>query len=276
MKKVKNLSRIIALLLVLTLCLPFVFACGETNDTTETTDNANEENNASDNSEAPTDDAGSPQEDNTEPPTEEATEPPTEPEPEEDVPDSGTVKLLGKDSDTKGDWVGNYGSEGYVIAEEFDGLENLPAYAKYEFYDHSFWTWWDSDTGTPAHEEDEAIAAERELSSLFKNADKAARISACWYANPYFSLTISVGDTPKKVTLYMNDFDSVERSAEVITRNITGKAMKEPAETVFFDVGEYSGGCYVSYVVSGDIMFEFESFAGANVVLSGIFFDPAP
>ena len=271
MEKMKTLSKIIAILLVLALCLPIIAACGDKEDNAATNaaaddnkDNANAETPAD---ETPADDVPAAQEEATPAPAVEA--------PVEDVPDSGTVKLLSKDFETRGNWVGNYGSEGYVIAEQNDELNHIPAYAKIEFDDDQFWTWWESSSGDPAHGDDEEIAAEREISALYTSPDKTDKIAACWYNGDYFSLTVSVGDAPKKVTLYMNDFDSYSRSAEVSTKNKTGKAMKEPAEKVFFDVDEYVVGCYISYVVTGEIMFEFDCYGG-NVVLSGVFFDPAP
>ena len=274
MKKIKNLSRIMALLLVLTLCLPFAAACGEKTDTAstlETNDAAagdNAENNGTPGDESPPvkNEAATDEPAPTDPPA---------PEPEADVPDSGTAKLLGKDFETKGDWIGKYGTEGSLIYTDDDSLDNTPSYAKIEFEDEQVWTWWDSDSGDPAHADDEELAAEREAGALYKTADKTSRIAACWYNGEYFNVTVSVGDAPKKVSLYMNDFDSYSRSAEVTVKNKNGKAMKEPAEKVFFEVDEYVAGCYISYQISGEVMFEFDCYGG-NVVLSGIFFDPAP
>ena len=74
MKTVKNLSRIIAVLLILTMCLPFVFACGEKSDagTSTTESNAGTEAN-------PTEEAATTTAAPTDPPTEKETLPPTEP-----------------------------------------------------------------------------------------------------------------------------------------------------------------------------------------------------
>ena len=259
----KKLIKAIAILLALALCLPLVFACGEKDEEDKAAESGTSAPPAEKNSEEAA------------PQAEEQTPAPEQEEnaPAEDVPDSGTVKLLGQDFETKGDWVGSYGSEGYVIAQEDDELNHIPDYAKMEFEDEQFYTWWESDSGEPAHEEDEELAAERENSALYTSPDKTAKIAACWYETNYFSLTVSVGGEPKKVTLYMNDFDSYSRSAEVTTRNGTGKTMKEPAEKVFFEEDEYVAGCYISYEVTGDIMFEFDCYGG-NVVLSGVFFDP--
>ena len=271
MKKALIKLSTITLVLMLILCLPFVFACGEKEDTVNDAASA-----------AVTTEAIIANEQSDDSPPEAITEPAvqvtTEPPPEEDVPDSGTAKLLKKDFDTKGSWIGNYGSDGYIIYIEDDSLESLPAYAKVDFADSygdfpSVYTWWDSDSGNPAHDSDDELAAEREASALLK-LDGASRIAACWYDGDYFSVIVNVGDTPKKVTLYMNDYDSYNRAADVLVKNKTGKAMKEPAEKVAFDIDEYVAGCYITYEISGEVMFEFHCFGG-NVVLSGIFFDPA-
>ena len=269
MKSTKKSIKILALLLVAVLALPLIFACGEKEDVATTPADGEDA--------ALADGADSPAEESAPSDTPQTEAPPTTEAPtEEDVPDSGTAQLLGQDFDTKGDWVGVYGSEGSVIAEENNELENLPAYATYEFEDDQFYTWWDSESGDPAHADDEELAASREASALFKTAEKTERIAACWYETYYFSLYLNVGDAPKKVTLYMNDFDSYSRSAEVTVKNKNGKAMKEePAEKVFFDIDEYVGGCYISYLISGEVQFDFDCLGG-NVTLSGIFFDPAP
>jgi hypothetical protein len=264
MKKSKEIHKIIALLIVAAFCLPFVFACGEKEeDATPTQSNDNIT-------------AGSDaiQEQQTDPPATE--EKPTEP-PE---PDSGSVKLLNKDFETKGDWVGNYGSEGSIIYTSDNSSENLPAYAKVEFSGPDGdppqeYTWWDSDSGNSPASDDEEMAAAREASALFKTADKTSRIAACWYDEAFFTVNISIGETPKKVTLYMNDYDQYNRAAEIKVKNKNGKTMQEPPEVVIFEADDYSGGCYLSYLISGEVQFMLDCFSG-NVVLSGIFFDPAP
>ena len=275
MKKRKNLFGIIGLILALSLCL-FVFACGEKEEEDVASADSGEEQNG----EIPLANDGEPLQEEAK--KEEEVKKEEEPAPtEEPEPDSGTVKLLNKDFDTTGDWTEAYGSDGYIIYTDDGSLDKPPAYAKVEFSDEygdfpQVYTWWDSDSGNPAHEDDEELAASREASALVKDVNnKSSRVAACWYHGEYFNVTVNVGDTPKKVTLYMNDYDGYSRAAEVTTRNKTGKAMQAPAEKVVFDVDEYLAGCYISYTVSGEVMFEFDCYGG-NVVLSGIFFDPAP
>jgi len=77
MKKTKKLSAVVAMLLILTLCLPFVFACGEDNAGSGSGANNNDQEAGGDpvdTTPAPTDPPAP-----TEPPTEKPTEPPTEP-----------------------------------------------------------------------------------------------------------------------------------------------------------------------------------------------------
>jgi hypothetical protein len=278
MKIMKKSSRITALLLAVMLCLPLLIACGDTEDNTAPpAADSNEVANAPNGEAGNDDEAGEASPDSPEPVVEvnDPPEPEPEPEPEEDVPDSGTAKLLGTDFETTGNWVGAFGSEGYWIYTHpgDDSAKNLPDYATATFAEEQTYTWWDSEDGEPAHEDDEELAALREASAMVR-PDGNSRIAACWYETYNFTLTINVGDTPRKVTLYMNDYDGYSRAAEVTVRNANGRSMQEnPAQKVIFDVDDYLHGCYISYEISGEVMFDFECFNG-NVVLSGIFFDP--
>jgi len=252
----KKAKKMIILLLIVSLCLPFVSACGEKDDSAKTTGDPGEiavtENNGGNIEAAPEEEIF-------------PTEPDLPPEPEIDP----TAKLLGLDFETKGDWVGNYGSDGYIIFTDDDSLEKVPAYAKWEDSFPDFYLWWETGSGT--------TTAAREQSALLKGPDSEERIAACYYTGDDFTINIKVGEEPKKISLYMNDFDAYKRSADITAYNKKGDALKEPAEVVSFDVGAYVGGCYLSYVITGEVQFEFVCTGeNTNVVLSGIFFDPAP
>ena len=80
MKSSKKISRIIAILLILTMCLPFIFACGAKDDDAKPKDDDKAAANADGGGETPTEEEKqtNPPEP-TEPPTEKPTEPPTEP-----------------------------------------------------------------------------------------------------------------------------------------------------------------------------------------------------
>ena len=77
MKKANKLSKIIAIFLILALCLPFVFSCGEKPADTAAAKDGDEAVTEAPVEEAPTDPPTEPPP--TEPPTEKETDPPTEP-----------------------------------------------------------------------------------------------------------------------------------------------------------------------------------------------------
>jgi hypothetical protein len=248
----KTAKKILVLLFILILCLPCVFACGEKDDvaTVEPDDVAVVENGDVNNG-TPLDEI-----------------PPADiPPPEEEI--AATAKLLGLDFETKGDWVGNYGKDGYIIFTADDSLENVPKYAKWDSSYPEFYLWWETGAGN--------TTAEREKSALLKGTDSEERIAACYYTGEDFTININVGKETKKISLYMNDFDAYKRAANIKVYDKKGNALKESVEAVNFAVGEYVGGCYLSYIITGEVQFEFVCTGdNTNVVLSGIFFDPAP
>ena len=100
--KYNNINKIIAILLILTLCLPFIFACGEkSNDSGAKKDDGNAGTDApavnadnekpADDEEPPTETEPEPTEPPTEKPTEAPTEPPTDPA---NLPEAETNGLI--------------------------------------------------------------------------------------------------------------------------------------------------------------------------------------
>ena len=187
---------------------------------------------------------------------------------------AATAELVEIDKTTGGNWVGNYGSDGYIIITDDDSLQSIPSYAKLEYANQnddfpSFWTWYDSESDEDA---DEFLVEEREHGTLYKTPAKQHRLAACYYSGEFFSVTVDVGSEAKIVTMYMLDYDSVTREANVTAYDESGKKLIEPIEVV-----DYFKGWYLKFKISGKVQFMFEhGDSGANVVLSGIFFDPDP
>jgi hypothetical protein len=70
-----------------------------------------------------------------------------------------------------------------------------------------------------------------------------------------------------KVTLYLLDWDSTARGERVeVLDAVTGAVLDSR------DVSGFNGGLYLSYSVTGHVVFRFTQLAGANAVLSGLFF----
>ena len=194
---------------------------------------------------------------------------------------AGTAAFVKTDRTTGGDWVGNYGSEGYIIANEDGSTQSIPSYAKLEFVNESddgpplFYVWWDSEVEDEDADPDrQEKVEERKPGTLFKSPEKTHRIASCYYSLELFNVTIDVGSETKVVTMYMLDYDGNDiRQGEITAYDENGK---ELAPTV--EVYEYSNmGCYTSFKISGKVRFEFYNATGNwNVVLEGIFFDPDP
>ena len=187
---------------------------------------------------------------------------------------AGSAQLVDTDKTTRGDWVGNYGSEGYIVITDDDSLQSIPSYAKLDYINEndeipSFWTWYDSEEGFEDADEDEV--ADRLPSALFKNADKKFRIASCYYSGEFFTVTIDIGGETKIVSLYTTDYDSYDRIADVTVYDDAEKEIIAPME-----ISDYHEGLYLKYKISGKVEFTFENTGGANAVISGIFFDPDP
>ena len=178
---------------------------------------------------------------------------------------AASARLISIDSETRGDWVGTYGGEGYIIITADNSLQSIPSYANVTYENNLFWTWADYDYIDP----NDRTARNREPGALFKNADKSSRLAACYYNGGYFTVHIDIGEETKVISLYMHDYDEGVREAEVSVYNEKGAELTAPVEII-----SYAGGVYLRYKVSGKVEFMFESLYGANVVLSGIFFDP--
>ncbi|MCL2773929.1 MAG: hypothetical protein FWD71_11320 [Oscillospiraceae bacterium] len=187
---------------------------------------------------------------------------------------TSAVQLIDTDKTTMGDWVGNYGSDGYIIITGDDSIQSIPAYAAITCSDENggippaFWQWWrtggDADkTYTP----DEITS--REPSALFTDASKTSRLAACYYDGDFFTATVDVGSKTKTVSFYMLDYDGQSRESDVCVTDENGNDLIDPVY-----VGSYTTGWYLKFVISGKVQFAFENLSGPNVVLSGIFFDP--
>jgi hypothetical protein len=183
---------------------------------------------------------------------------------------AASARLVDIDRDTRGDWLENYGSEGYLIAADDDSLQNLPAYATVEFFDEFlderalFWRWWDSEY------DDEMDEDWRVPSALIKAPGSTERVGSCFYGGE-FNMIIDLGDESRKVSLYITDFDEGNRESEISVLGPDGSALIPVIEAF-----GYEEGWYLQFILSGRVQFRFESLGGPNAVISGVFFDPDP
>lgn len=180
---------------------------------------------------------------------------------------AGTAVLKDQDADTHGDWVGKYGSEGYILFKNSEEEDNnhLPSYVTLEhealFGDPvSRAVWYDESAGgTPS---------DNSVNSLYADDTQTSRIAACIYNAQGMNITIDVGSTPKLVSLYCIDYDLNGRGMTLTVFDENGTELGTQ------DVVEFDGGKYITAEVTGKVKFELVLFEATNTVVSGIFFDP--
>ncbi len=161
-----------------------------------------------------------------------------------------TATFLSQDSTTQGTWIGTYGAQGYDV---INAASSLPGYA----------------TVTPA--------GQTPFTTLAHTSDKRAlqvpggsnRVVAGWYATNSFTVTVDLSDgQAHDLELYFLDWSNSGRVEQVqITKAATGAVLSTQT------VSSFSGGAYLDYQVSGDIVITITDKGGPNAVLNGLFLD---
>jgi hypothetical protein len=167
-----------------------------------------------------------------------------------------TASFVGSDAATQGNWIGTYGSQGYDV---IGSGASYPTYAGVAPVDESLCTWTSSTSAPPALE----------------TPGGAGRIAACWYASTSFWVNVALTDGQQhSVALYFLDWDKQGRSEQVqISSATTGVVLD--TETI----SSFSGGEYLRWDMSGNILIKVTDMSGPNAVMSGLFFDsltPSP
>jgi hypothetical protein len=169
-------------------------------------------------------------------------------------PVSDTASFIGTNTSTKGNWMGVFGSDGYNV------INNAVKYP--------------SDvTVTPTGQTVSKFVASTTDPRALQNAPGTAsgRTAGVWYAASSFAVNVHITDTATyDLSLYLLDWSNIGRSEQVqITRARDGTVLSTQS------VSSFSGGVYLTWAISGDVNITFTKLAGANAVLSGLFFDPA-
>jgi PKD repeat protein len=162
-----------------------------------------------------------------------------------------TASFIKQDTTTQGNWIGTYGSQGYDV---IGNMASLPSYA----------------TVTPAGQSSYTWAASSTDPRALQDAGGSGRIAACWYSPSSFTVDVNLTDgQTHDLELYFLDWDSTARSETVqISNASTGAVLNTETVTSF------NSGVYLDYAVSGNVDITITHQAGANAVLSGLFFDP--
>jgi hypothetical protein len=166
---------------------------------------------------------------------------------------TAVVSFIGTDLVTQGNWKSVYGSDGYAIISD---NTNYPAYAQVLATGKHDYVW-------AAQPDTDPRALQRGVAT--------GRIAATWSDPTSFNVEVNLTDgNPHDVALYNLDWDSNARAQRVdILDWNSGSVLDSRIVTGF------NGGQYLIWTVRGHITIRITRTAGANAVLSGIFFDVA-
>ena len=165
-------------------------------------------------------------------------------------PPSGgtTARFIARDTTTQGTWKGVYGRDGYLVVGD---ATSLPSGVAVTPAGQQTWNW---------------AGATSDVRGL-QHAAVTGRLAATWYGQTY-TVDVAAGSTPRRIALYVVDWDTVTRSQRVdVIDAATGNVLDTKT------VSGFSNGEYWIWEVSGNIRLRFTVLTGANAVVSGLFFD---
>ncbi|MDD4774215.1 MAG: hypothetical protein PHZ09_11555 [Eubacteriales bacterium] len=187
---------------------------------------------------------------------------------------------ISADTVTKGDWVGNYGSDGYFLfANSEEGCtDKLPEYVTEFSYSTIFGEevryhqWWE---GT-ADDVSGIVEANAFEDAIWTDETKTSRYIPAIFDGSGVTLTIDVGSAESTVALYACDWGDDGRCVTVTLYDAGGNELDN------YDLVEFPHGTYITATVTGKVEFEFAYYdavklgSPSNAVVSAVFFDSAP
>ncbi len=169
-----------------------------------------------------------------------------------------SATFLEQDTKTEGNWIGVYGTDGYEIINNpsTSNPNALPAGVTVTPAGATAYTWANPSTATPA----------------LQVPGGTSRIAATWYATNSFTVDVDVTNGQSyNLELYVLDYNGGNARSEQIQLSNAGTGAVLSSETV----SSFSNGAYLNWTISGNVLITITKKAGANAVLSGLFFDPA-
>lgn len=167
-------------------------------------------------------------------------------------------KVAGSDRSTSGDWIGKYGSEGYVLP---GAVTNVPSYgvlspANIFFFDGDRTS--DGEVETPLYPD-----GQHRLLTMWFNNHRAPMV---------YSFRFNDSDV-HRVTFYMVDYHGDTRSG---TLSVVDPFTGTQFDSIYFD--EYMNGQYITIDIRNyaDVLVAAEFPEQFGVPVNGIFFDGAP
>ncbi|PWU05566.1 MAG: hypothetical protein C5B51_14165 [Terriglobia bacterium] len=161
---------------------------------------------------------------------------------------AGAAAFVKTDSTTMGSWRGVYGADGFNVLGD---VASYPAYAAVAAAGQLFWTW---------------AASTNDVRALQKGA-ASDRVAATWYGATSFTIDVNVADgNTHQVALYCLDWDSTARAQTIDVLDAAGNVLDSRGAAAF------NNGQYLVWNINGHVTFRVTRTAGANAVISGVFF----
>ena len=157
--------------------------------------------------------------------------------------------FAGIDSTTRGNWTGIYGKEGFSLANDAAGY---PRYAE-----------------VVAPMEVATWAASTDDQRALQRPGQTDRVASTWYG--WSNLMMDVRFTDEQVhrlTVYCIDWDSIVRAQTIEVIDAVNNVVLD-----YRTIATFTEGRYLTWDVSGNVRIRINRLAGANAVLSGLFFD---
>jgi len=177
-------------------------------------------------------------------------------------PVSSNASFIKTDATTKGTWKGVYGADGYNIINDTTQPTNpYPGYAVVAPSSQLSCPCWTTST-TDA----------RALQKVNPSTPGDRTVGA-WYSTTTSSFTIDIDLTDgqaHRLALYFVDWDSSVRGQTVQVLDAATGAVLDTQM-----LSGFAGGEYLVWDISGSVEIRVTHTAGANAVVSGLFFDPA-
>ena len=168
-----------------------------------------------------------------------------------------SATFLEQDTKTQGNWIGVYGTDGYEVVNNpsTSNPNSLPTGVTVTPTGATLYTWANPSTAT----------------SALEVPGGASRIAATWYASTSFTVDVDVTNGQSyNLELYVLDYNGGNARSEKIQLSDAGTGTVLSTETV----SNFSNGAYLNWTISGNVLITITKTAGANAVLSGLFFDP--
>ncbi|MGA3294909.1 MAG: hypothetical protein ABSE45_13115 [Candidatus Acidiferrales bacterium] len=171
---------------------------------------------------------------------------------------TGVAAWAGVDTTTQGNWLQEYGADGYSLA---NSVQSLPSYdSNFSAQNLANWTWAASTSDPRALETD-------------TNGD---RIAATWYSTTTLNFDLSIaGSQSHQIAVYAVDWDNKGRTETIqILDGSSGAVLDSriiPGSNTATTSTNFVNGTYLIWTVSGNVIVSVTSNGGPNAVVSGVF-----